>query len=122
MPAPALEIDARNITLLGSFNPLIFQPAWFAQHDFISAEQAEGEALTLEVMVNDVVAFTADWLQVQVLTDRFTAATSNGAHFEELRDLVVAVFSILRHTPIHSMGVNRVSHFLMGSEDEWNAV
>jgi hypothetical protein len=119
---PTLEIDGRAITLLGSFNPLIFQPAWFVQQELLSTDEAEGEALSVDVITKDIVAFHADWLQIQVIDGRFLALATHAGHFDELRDLVANTFSILHHTPIHAVGLNRDSHFQMGSESDWHAV
>jgi hypothetical protein len=35
MPVPKCESEGASIVLLGSFNPGIFQPAWFGAHGLI---------------------------------------------------------------------------------------
>ncbi len=37
-----------------------------------------------------------------------------------LQDLVLGVFSMLRHTPVTLMGINRDVHFRMDSPDAWH--
>ena len=105
----ACEIEGVNIALVGAFNPRIFQPAWFAHHGLIRYEEAE-VAETI-VTVNELSTFTADWLTLQVTTERFEASTADAAHFDVLRDLVVGTFQILEHTPVNRMGINRNMHY-----------
>lgn len=57
-----------------------------------------------------LTAFSADWLHIQVTTDRFTTDTAQAPHVR-VRDLVVRVFGErLHHTPVKAMGINRRVH------------
>ena len=42
-PLPKLEEDLASIVLVGSFNPVIFQPAWFAHQGLISESEAASD-------------------------------------------------------------------------------
>jgi hypothetical protein len=113
------EIDGVSVVLLGSFNPKIFQPAWFAHHGLIREEEAE--AAENVVAVPELAAFAAAWLTIQVTPERFQASTADAARFEALRDLVLGTFRLLEHTPFDRMGINRSMHYRMPSEEQYVA-
>jgi hypothetical protein len=113
------EIAGVSVVLLGSFNPPIFHPSWFARQGLVRSEEAENAEIHL--VHPDLVSFTAGWLELQVTQSQFTAATVQDPH-ESVRDLVVGTFSLLRFTPIDKMGINRDGHFRMASESEWHSV
>lgn len=107
------ELSSVSIVLLGDFNPAIFTPAWFAMHSLLPKGIAD--SADLEVAHAQVTAFTADWLQVNVVDHRFSAETLQ-APYVRLCDLVVRVFKEhLYHTPIRAFGVNRHVHFRVDS-------
>lgn len=110
--------EGASIVLIGRFNPAIFQPAWLAANRLIRAEEATNAEGV--VFSNDVAAFKADWLRLQVTPERFEAITDDAAHIDPLRDLVLSVFGLLEHTPFHEMGMNRHLHFRMESPDVWH--
>ncbi len=114
------EIEGATIVLIGSFNPKIFQPAWFAAEDLIRKEEAE--TASIEVIHHKVTSFSTDWFSLQVTDGRFTASTAQSPSYNPLQDLVLSTFRLLRHTPIHMMGLNWNFHFLMASEDAWHAL
>ncbi len=66
--------------------------------------------------------FTAEWLEVNVIEDRFHVATTQESFYEPLRDLVVAVLKILNETPLRAMGINRRLHYRLASEDAWHKI
>ena len=115
-----LEIQGASVVLLGDFNPKIFQPAWFAAEGLIRKQEAE-EA-NIEIVHPEVVSFTLEWLQLQVTREHFIVATIQEPYYEFVRDLVLGTFSLLRHTPLHKMGLNTDKHFRMGSEDAWHTL
>jgi hypothetical protein len=120
MPSPAKpEIEGVGIVLVGSFNPTIFQPSWFAAENLIREE--EEQAAKIELIHRQVAIFSLDWLHLQVTDERFIATTSQSSFYEPLRDLVLGTFRLLRHTPIRIMGLNRDCHFRMPSEEAWHA-
>lgn len=116
---PPLETDAAVIVLIGAFNPSIFQPSWLAAHGLIRNQEAE--QAEIGVVHREISAFAADWLRLQVTTDRFVAQTTDTAHFPALRDLVVATFELLEHTPFDKLGVNRLMHYRMPTIEKWHA-
>lgn len=118
MAKPTLISQGMNLVLLGDFNPKIFQPAWFVAHDILG--EAEANAAEIQIIHSDVVVFSTSWLTLHVTRERFQVATTQEPYYEVMRDLVVATFSLLEHTPIHSMGINSDFHFKMHSLDEWH--
>src|SRR5438477_765073 len=103
------EIDGVSIVLVGNFNPMIFQPAWFSHHDLLRKQEAE--TADNVVAVDQITTFNTEWLSLQVTTERFQASTADGGSFEALRDLVLGTFRILEHTPLAKLGINRDMHY-----------
>lgn len=114
------EIQGHSIVLIGSFNPPIFQPSWFAARGLVP--QAEADAAKVGVISTDVVQFSFDWAQVQVLQEQFVVTTVQAHAHELVRDLVLGTFRVLRYTPIKMLGINVDNHFRMKSEETWHEV
>lgn len=112
------EIEGIGIVLVGAFNPQIFQPAWFAAENLIREEEAQSANVGL--VHRQVTSFSLDWMHLQVTDEQFSATTIQNAFYEPLRDLVLGVFRLLRHTPVRMMGLNRDCHFRMESEEKWH--
>lgn len=114
------EISGVAIVMVGSFNPAIFTPAWFALHGLLPEKVTDNAEL--QVAHNQVTLFSADWLTLQVTTERFSADTVQ-APYVRLRDLVTRIFKeYLPHTPATQLGVNRQVHFKVKSVAERNRV
>ena len=114
------EISGIGIVVLGSFNPAIFTPAWFALHSLLPESVAE--SAELKVAHQQITQFDADWLKLQVTTDRFSVETSQAPHVRA-RDLVARVFGEhLSHTPLRGFGINRRVHFRVRSAAEQNRI
>lgn len=113
------EIEGATIILLGNLNPSIFQPAWLAAHDLIRKE--ESDAAKIGVIAPQIAQFTLDWLSLEVTEERFLASTTDPSYYEPLRDLVLGIFTLLEHTPLKKMGINRQMHYRMPSVKRWHA-
>jgi len=113
------EIEGVGIVLAGSFNPKIFQPAWFAAENLIREEEAQ--AANIQLIHPQVASFSLDWLHLQVTQEQFAVTTTQSSFHETLRDLVLGTFRLLRDTPVRMMGLNRDSHFRMPTEEAWHA-
>jgi len=118
MRAP--EIEGASIVLIGSFNPAIFQPRWLGSQQLIRPEEAEHAKIT--VIQAEVADFSTEWFQLQVLQNRFQVASADPRQYSPLRDLAAAVFTILPHTPVKLLGLNRQFHFRMPSSDAWHGL
>ncbi|MGQ0602265.1 MAG: hypothetical protein ACT4QE_11315 [Anaerolineales bacterium] len=114
------ELQAHSIVLLGTFNPVLFHPAWFAYNNLIS--QPHADSAKVEIIHPKAAIFKTEWLHINVLDDRFHASTIDASAFESLRDLVFGVFKLLAYIPLRAMGLNREYHFRSKSEDTWHRV
>jgi hypothetical protein len=113
------EIDQASVVMLGSFNPAIFHPAWFKCYKLIRDEEADSAEIRLTSP--QFADFSTKWFHLQVLTERFYILTNDSFHFEPLRDLVLSIFSLLEHTPVKAIGLNRTMHFKMSSIEKWHS-
>ena len=103
------EISGVGIVVLGSFNPAIFTPAWFALHGLLPKSVAD--SADLKVAHQQITEFVYDWLHLQVMTGRFSVDTRQAPHTRP-GDLVVRIFGEhLSHTPLSAFGINRRVHF-----------
>ena len=119
---PTCELEGASIVLVGAFNPGIFQPSWLGANQLLRAEEVEDASSGKRdyLITREVATFTAGWLELQVTEQRFSAQTSDPAHYSPLRDLVLSTFRLLEHTPFTQMGINRLLHYRMTSETDYN--
>ena len=107
------EIDGVSVILVGSFNPAIFTPAWFALHGLLP--QGIADSADLAVAHKQMTTFNADWLRLEVTPDQFHVETVQAPHVR-IHDLVLRVFGEhLHHTPLTAFGLNRNVHFQAAS-------
>jgi hypothetical protein len=109
--------------LIGSFNPAIFQPMWFAKEDLI--DERDANTAQNVIVTQDLTVFSIDTgfqFKLQVDKSRFVLTTRNPAHFIVLRDLVTQTFEILEHTPVRQLGINRDVHYRVSTDDRWTAI
>ena len=112
----APEISGVSLVLIGNFNPSIFTPAWFGWQNLLP--KGTVEAAELQIAQPQITAFRADWLELQIVPDRFSVSSAQPP-FVRIRDLAIRVFQEqLPHTPLRSMGINRQVHFLVNSLEE----
>ena len=110
------ELSRVSVVVCGAFNPAIFTPAWFVLHDLLP--QGVDARADLKVAHAQVIAFTVDWLRLDVMADRFTVATAE-APYIRLCDLAARTFKeFLPHTPLWAFGINRDVHFPVRSTAE----
>ena len=115
------DLSGINIVILGSFNPKIFQPAWFAANELI--RKLEAEEADTEIIHNDISIFRiGNWLRLEVTRDRFHASTEQEAYFEVLVDFVLGTFSLLSHTPAGILGINTSMHYRIKNEKLWHKI
>ncbi len=120
MPDLIPEISGGTVVLIGSFNPKIFQPEWFARQGLLP--QAEADTADIKVIVPQVSHFETERFIIQVTDNRFVAASKPSTNPAPLRDLVLGAFFILEHTPVTALGLNYQMHFAMGSEERWHQI
>lgn len=120
MPERKPDIDGAGVVLLGSFNPTIFQPEWFARQKLLP--QAEVDVADIELIAPPITQFETERFVVQVSGERFSAVSKANTNAALLRDLVLGTFYILEHTPVRAMGIDRLMHFSVASEQLWHQV
>lgn len=118
-PDLAVEIERSHwsIVLLGSFNPSIFHPAWFAKNEVISQEHAESSDVS--VIHNEVASMTlGNQIRVTCEANRFQVEVSKAPEII-LLDLVSKVFGdLLPHSRVPSFGINKSVHFRASSSEK----
>lgn len=120
MPPRIPDISGSMIVLVGSFNPKIFQPEWFARQNLLPP--GEAEAAEIKLMIPQVAQIETERFSMQVTDQQFIAASKPNANPLPLRDLVHGTFLILEHTPVTAMGLNFQMHFGIESREEWHRV
>lgn len=114
------DIRAMSIVLIGTFNPAIFQPAWFAAEQLL--KEGEAREVKIEVIHSELTVLMLDWFRLQVTSDKFVISTTQEPYYEVVRDFVLGVFSLLPGTPMQRMGINRDFHYRATSEKEWHGL
>ncbi len=115
-----LELERISIVVLGNFNPAIFHPSWFEYHNLLGKEESKNAEI--DVVHPSASNFTAEWVSINVIRERFQVITTKASYYEALRDLVVGVLELLEHTPLGSMGINRDMHYRMSSKEKWHLI
>ncbi len=113
------EKEGFSIVALGSFNPTIFQPRWFAAHNLIREEEAD--AAKIEIIHREAAIFAAGWFSLQVTAGNFTILSQDPTKPLPLRDLAMGTFTLLEHTPLTAFGFNRFGQCKASSEESWHA-
>lgn len=106
------ELGDVALVLVGSLNPRIFTPDWFARHGLFTDKEAE--ASEVEVVHAQITSFRMEWLNIRVEQERFQAQIAE-APYIRVYDLVLRTFrELLPHTPLTKLGINRQVHFDVG--------
>lgn len=117
---PTRELEGLEIVIVGSMNPPIFHPEWFARQQLV--QQSEAEKATIDVVSPDVASFSLGWARVQVVREYISFSTNQAQHYELLRDLVAGTFNYLKFTPLSQFGINMAGHFRFEKREQWPAL
>lgn len=112
------DLESKSLVLVGHFNPQIFQPTWLEKEGLIRRSEAEG--VEIEIIHPEIAILNFDGYSLRVTRDRFALSTLQTPFHPVLRDLVIGAFGLLRHTPVHLMGINAEAHFKMASVAAWH--
>ncbi len=118
------EIFATSIIAVGSFNPAIFTPEWLERHGLIGRDDAESvreDSTSQLVVTHQIAKFETKWFQLQVVGNQFSL-TSKEAMLPAVRDLAVAIFQLVTHTPVTAIGLNYLAHYRMASSEVYHAI
>lgn len=111
------ESESASIVLVGSFNPAILHPQWFAKHGLIP--EGEAEAAKIVVVSPDMTAVQFAWFALEVMASRFEVTTADPSQYRALEECVSGVFGLLEFTPVVAMGLNSERHVRVPKEDIW---
>jgi hypothetical protein len=117
---PTIKIEGVSVFIIGTFNPQIFQPQWFAKQKLIRSSEAD-EA-TVEVITKDASVFSIGWAGVQITRDQAVFSSNQPQQYELVRDLVAATFRVLKHTPLTRFAITWASHFEMADKQSWHKI
>ena len=104
---PVIEPERQSyaIVVLGDFNPSIFHPLWFSANGLLPEEEtSEAE---ISVIHKAIASFKVGKLQIQVDESRLGLTAFESSQGPILRDLAIGTLSILEHTPLKAVGINR---------------
>ena len=115
---PLRETRNLSVVAVGSFNPAIFHPAWFAANDLIRKDEADES--TVQLVHNQATIFSTSWFVLKVDQNRFHLETADPSKAFPLRDLALGTFELLEHTPLRAVGFNLTDVYQMSSEQCWH--
>jgi hypothetical protein len=109
---PPLLSTVETIVLLGAFNPLILDPYWLVQHEIIDEFDLEYARDTKKWLVTrDITIVEFRRFSLQADPNRVQVAMTQETETPLLiADVVVNVFRLLSHTPVHALGLNHACH------------
>src|SRR5689334_12341845 len=107
-----LRESTASVVILGSFNPLIFQPEWLKENGLIGAKEAEAARESgVEVIHRQLVILNLSTsLRLEAHLNRFTIVAKE-APVVVARDFALKCFRLLSHTPVAQMGLNFATIF-----------
>lgn len=109
------ELSSVAIVIVGSFNPTIFTPDWFARHGLLNAKEAEASEVQVIHAQFSTFQIESLGLSLRVEPQRFQLQSTE-APYVALLDFVVRTFKeLLPHTPLVELGINLEVHFDVGS-------
>lgn len=114
-----LKREEASIVLIGTFNPSMFHPGWFASRGLVRPEDLKD--CQIEILHADLAIFWFEWIHFVIERRRFQAKIRENAYYEQLRDLVAGTLSILEDVSISAIGLNHEMHFQSSSEEAYHA-
>jgi len=112
--------ESFSIVVLGDFNPAILQPLWFSVNGLVPEEEAR--SADVDVIHKRFASFSMGGIRVQVDDSRLGITAVESPQGPILRDLVLGTLSILEHTPLKAIGVNRDMVFLVETDEAGHEV
>ncbi|MBI4081267.1 MAG: hypothetical protein HY423_01520 [Candidatus Lambdaproteobacteria bacterium] len=115
-----IELEGQALVLLGKFNPGIIQPAWLAHQGLIRPE--ESDSAKIDIIRSEISLFSIGSLKLLTQPEKFQIETVAVEESPTIKDLALGIFTVLEHTPLSALGINRDVHFKVESTDVWHAV
>jgi hypothetical protein len=120
LPDSTPDRESFAIVALGDFNPAIFQPLWFSLNGLMPEE--ETKSAEISIIHKQLASFVMGKIQVQVDDSRLAFTTFESPQLPLLRDLTLGTLTILEHSPLRAIGLNRDMLFTVDSKEAWHAV
>lgn len=101
------------VALTGDFNPAIFHPEWFRQHEILPDIEVKSAEATTDLLISHqvtVIKFLS--LRIEVLGERWTIASERADWFKDLGPITASIFRNLPHTPVKALSINFSEHRL----------
>lgn len=128
-----IDSDQTLIVFLGSFNPRLFHPSWLEINKVLTQTEANGvlgtgderapldQSSTL-IVTQEVSQIVASGLQITVQPNRLQIAALTPDRHSRSFEIAVALKSLLPHTPVTAIGLNR--NFILDAESAaaWNKI
>ena len=113
-----------SIVALGSFNPGLFQPEWIERFGILPENEVKavmepgGTAILpdgktkvpLFIVTPEITQILFPSFQLKAERSRFEFLTLQHDAFEKVPEVVIKIFRLLLHTPIHALGINFILH------------
>lgn len=93
----------------GHLNPLLFVPTWFLREGLLRKEEVESAEATKSAD-SSFLAFNAGDFSLVVSLDSLEIFTNSDGLEPVIRDLMLNVFTLLRHTPLSTLTISRSAH------------
>lgn len=122
MPIPKLEEERISVVCIGSLNPAIFHPQWFARMGLIGDADAVEGAAEVKIVSHEVTNVVFCGIDLKCLPERLTLMTRDPARFEQLQDLIIKILEELPHIPLKACGINQHVHYSAGPEQAWEII
>lgn len=112
-----LQTNTLSIVLLGDFNPAIIQPYWLAAKKLI--RDVDSRDAEVKVIHKQLTRFDLELCTIEVTDSRFEVRTSKEPNFEPMIDLLSAIFTILKDTPIKAVGINHLYTYQLPNAESY---
>jgi hypothetical protein len=102
------------VVLTGDFNPAIFHPDWFQQHEILPEIEVTSAQSATDVMISHqvtIIRFLS--LRLEVLGQRWTLSSERSDWFKDLGPITMSIFQKLPHTPVKTLSINFSEHRLV---------
>lgn len=116
------ELRDTNVStvVLGRFNPLIFSPDWLLANGAIGPIEAdEARVDGIEVISPAITSIKLGSMKLLVEEQRFMLVVGDEP-FIRGKDFPATCFAVLRHTPVHAIGINYNQTLVGNDEASWH--
>jgi len=93
----------------GHLNPLLFVPIWFLREGLLRQEEVETAQAT-QTADSSFLAFNTNDFSLVVSLDSLEIFANSDSLEPVIRDLMLNIFTLLRHTPLSMLTISRSAH------------